>query len=97
MSWMNPQLSLSSEAAYRAAQLQLQHLKRDELQARCEQFMLTALVNQQLLSQAMQRISELELQALPDPQGQLETVQCPPAPPLPRPPRPTPWGLFGLC
>jgi len=93
---MNPSLSLSREASYRAAQLQLERLKRDELLARADQFMLSALVNQQLLSQAMKRITELELQALPNPQGQLKAVQCPAAPPLPRPPRPTPWGLFGL-
>ena len=93
---MDPQLSLSMEAAYRAAQLQLQRLKRDELLARADQFMLTSLVNQQLLSQAMKRVAELELQAASCVQGQLNEVQCPPAPPLPRPPRPTPWGLFGL-
>ena len=93
---MQPQLSLSMEAAYRAAQLQLHRLERDELQARCEHFMLTALINQRLLSQAMRRITELELQAASDLQGQLKAVQCPAAPPLPRPPRPTPWGLFGL-
>ena len=96
MSWMDPQLSLAMEAAYRAAQLQLQRLQRDELLARANQFMLTSLVNQQLLSQAMKRIAELELQAASRVQGQLDEVQCPPAPPLPRPPRPTPWGLFGL-
>ena len=97
MGWMDPSLSLSSEAAYRAAQLQLQRLKRDELLARADQFMLTALVNQRLLSQAMKRVAELELQAALNLEGQLEAVQCPPAPPLPRPPRPTPWGRFGLC
>lgn len=93
---MDPQLSLSMEAAYRAAQLQLQRLKRDELLARADQFMLTSLVNQQLLSQAMRRVAELELQAASRVEGELDAVQCPAAPPIPRPPRPTPWGLFGL-
>ena len=93
---MDPSLSLSMEAAYRAAQLQLQRLQRDELLARADHFMLTALINQRLLSQAMRRIAELELQVASGIQGELDKVQCPPAPPLPRPPRPTPWGLFGL-
>ncbi len=93
---MDASLSLSMECAYRAAQLQLQRLEREELLARADHFMLTALVNQRLLSQAMRRVAELELQAASRVEGELDAVQCPPAPPIPRPPRPTPWGLFGL-
>lgn len=96
MSWMDPSLSLSMEAAYRAAQLQLQRLEPEELLARADHFMLTALVNQRLLSQAMRRVAELELQAASRVEGQLDEVERLPAEPIARPPRPTPWSLFGL-
>jgi hypothetical protein len=62
MAWMDPTLSLSLEAGLRAAQLQLQRLPREELIARAEHFMGAAAVNHHLLSQAMKRIAELELQ-----------------------------------
>ena len=84
---MNPQLSLSAQAAYRAAQLQLVRLPHDQLLARCEQLMLAALRNQQLLSQAMKRIAELELQALT--KAELNELLPPPVPPARRG-----WGLL---
>jgi len=62
MSWMQPNLSLSLEASLRAAQLQLHRLPSDQLLARAEYFMGAAAMNHHLLSQAMRRIAELELQ-----------------------------------
>lgn len=95
-SWMDPSLSLSMEAAYRCAQLQLKQLPADQLLAKADHFMLTALVNQRLLSQAMRRIAELELQQVSG-HGESQLVSAPPAPPAPKPIpiKPRPWGLFG--
>lgn len=59
---MEPTLSLSLEASLRAAQLQLHRLPSDQLLARAEYFMSAAAMNHHLLSQAMRRIAELELQ-----------------------------------
>ena len=47
----------------RAAQLELQRMPHKELLARAEHFMSAAAINHHLLSQAMGRIAELELQA----------------------------------
>jgi len=76
MNWMDPTLSLSLEAGLRAAQLQLQRMPRPELIARAEHFMSAAAMNHHLLSQAMRRIAELELQAASQPghAGQVELV-----------------------
>ena len=59
---MQPNLSLSLEASLRAAQLRLHRLPSDQLLARAEYFMAAAAMNHHLLSQAMRRIAELELQ-----------------------------------
>ena len=93
---MKPELSLSMEAAYRSAQLQLKQLPADELLAKAELFMKQAVISQQLLSQAMRRIAELELQQVSG-HGESQLVSAPPAPPAPKPipVKPRPWGLFG--
>jgi hypothetical protein len=70
MAWMDPTLSLSLEAGLRAAQLQLQRLPREELIARAEFFMKASATNYHLLSQAMRRIAELELQQVSAQAGQ---------------------------
>ena len=69
---MEPTLSLSLEANMRAAQLQLQRLPREELIANAEHFMAAAAVNHHLLSQAMKRIAELELEKALVPDRKLE-------------------------
>ena len=60
---MEPTLSLSLEARLRAAQLELRRMPQDQLLARAEYFMSAATTNHHLLSQAMRRIAELEIQA----------------------------------
>jgi hypothetical protein len=76
MNWMDPTLSLSLEAGLRAAQLQLQRMPRRDLIARAEYFMSAAATSHHLLSQAMRRIAELELQAASQPShaGQVELI-----------------------
>ena len=59
---MQPNLSLSLEASLRAAQLQLERLPPGQLLAQAQHFMGVAAINHHLLSQAMRRIAELELQ-----------------------------------
>jgi hypothetical protein len=61
MTWMSPSLSLAMEAGLHAARLQLRKMPQDQLLAEAERFMVTATVNHNLLSQAMRRVSELEL------------------------------------
>ena len=71
---MDPTISLSLEAGLRAAQLQLQRLPREQLIARAEHFMGAAAVNHHLLSQAMRRIAELEIQLVSVQPGKPELI-----------------------
>lgn len=71
---MEPTLSLSLEASMRAAQLQLRRLPQEELLARAEHFMGAAAVNHHLLSQAMRRIAELELERVSVPDREVELL-----------------------
>jgi hypothetical protein len=58
---MNPALSLSIELKIQAEKLRLRKLSHDQLLAETERLITTGTINQQLLSQAMRQISELEL------------------------------------
>ena len=62
--WLDPSMSLEQELSLRAARLAVPRLGRADLEARLDSALVHAMTTDHLLSQALARVSELELREL---------------------------------
>ena len=62
--WLDPQLSLPRELELEAARRAIPHLHRRDLEARLDSALVHAITMDNLLRQALARVSELELREL---------------------------------